>query len=604
LKDIIKKCLPTYEVVRKIGSGVYGVVYHVKDNLKERAVKVVPIMVERSLSHRTPGDLDSKISHDFYAIQEYYDKIKGEGVIEIYDFHLVDKQVSKQEARAHLVILMEFCPYNLLDRVLDHFPLPPEEAEKLMLELAEILNRLSDRTSESFIVKDLKPSNLLINQHNRLIIGDLGGLERISSTSVSSSAQFTPNWSAPELLTHSSQAGISSLVFSYGFVSYFIWAGALPYEQETFSERLRRIKEHDLEFTRPDLPFGIQILISQCLNFRPQDRPPDFEAILGYLRGSASFVETGTGGANKIADPETPRPAMTGIAEQISSAAPASGPESRSKTGLERQSPKEKPRVLPAASGPHQPGDNWEEPTIGMVFTWVPTGVFQMGCGTWDGEGNRDEMPVHEVFIDGFWLAKYTVTQEQWKKVASGTLWQKVRGKNPAWFKQSGLHPVEQVSWHDARDFIQKLTAMNKGRYHFRLPTEAEWEYACRSGGRQEKYPGNKPLDKIAWYSANSGMRTHPVGGLEPNDLDLHDMAGNIYEWCEDTYHEEAYRRHGYKNPVHSADGPRRVIRGGSWCNFASELRCSYRASVNADFKGNYLGFRVVMTPVSRKRKS
>jgi serine/threonine protein kinase len=83
LKDIIKKCLPTYEVVRKIGSGVYGVVYHVKDNLEERAVKVVPIMVERSLSHRTPGDLDSKISHDFYAIQEYYDKIKGDGVIEI-----------------------------------------------------------------------------------------------------------------------------------------------------------------------------------------------------------------------------------------------------------------------------------------------------------------------------------------------------------------------------------------------------------------------------------------------------------------------------------------------------------------------------------------
>jgi formylglycine-generating enzyme required for sulfatase activity len=242
------------------------------------------------------------------------------------------------------------------------------------------------------------------------------------------------------------------------------------------------------------------------------------------------------------------------------------------------------------------------EPSIGMVFVWIPTGAFQMGCGTWDGEGNRDEMPVHEVFVDGFWLSKYTVTQHQWKKIVSNSLWQKVRGKNPSWFKCGGLFPVEQVSWHDAQDFIQKLIAVNKGRYHFRLPTEAEWEYACRSGGLPEKFPGDKPLEKIAWYSTNSGMSTHPVGTLEPNGLGLFDMAGNVYEWCADTYSEDAYKHHEYKNPIYSGENPRRVIRGGSWCNFPSELRCTYRASVNADFKGNYLGFRVVMTPMSRKR--
>ncbi|MFO7931437.1 MAG: SUMF1/EgtB/PvdO family nonheme iron enzyme [Thermodesulfobacteriota bacterium] len=601
MKDIIKNCLPTYEVVRKIGSGVYGVVYHVKDNLKERAVKVVPIMVERSISYRTPGDLDSKISHDFYAIQEYYHKIKGDGVIEIYDFHLVDKHVSKQEARAYLVILMEFCPYNLLDRVLDHFPLPAETAEGLMKELAEILKRLSDRAGDVFIVKDLKPSNLLINQDNQLIIGDLGGLQRISSTSTTGSAQFTPNWSAPELITHSRTPGIASLVFSYGFVSYFIWSGSLPHEQENFTERLRRIKKQDLEFTRSDIPFRIQILISQCLNFRPEDRPDSFEGILEYLKGNTAAI----GGAKKQNPQQTKQASGTAPEPGAAPTNPAAGGSEagpQPAAGRQDAHSSSAPRPRPGSYGPHQPGDNWVEPNLGMVFVWVPTGAFQMGCGPWDAEGNRDELPLHEAFVDGFWLGKYPVTQEQWKKAVTGMLWYKMRGKNPSWFKKGGDYPVEQVNWNDAQEFIQRLSALNKARYHFRLPTEAEWEYAARSAGRREKYPGGRRLEKVAWYSANSGMTTHPVGGLAPNGLDLHDMSGNVYEWCADFYHEEAYGKHEYKNPLNSETGTRRVIRGGSWCNFPSELRCSYRASVNPDFKGNYLGFRVVMTPVSRKR--
>ncbi|MCF8023952.1 MAG: SUMF1/EgtB/PvdO family nonheme iron enzyme [Desulfobacteraceae bacterium] len=599
MQDIIKKCLPTYEIVRKIGSGVYGVVYHVKDNLKERAVKVVPIMIERSLSYRTPGDLDSKISHDFYAIQEYYHKIKGEGVIEIYDFHLVDKQVSKQGARAYLVILMEFCPYNLLDRVLDHFPLPPESAEGLMTELAEILNRLSDRAGDVFIVKDLKPSNLLVNQNNKLVIGDLGGLQRISSTSTASNAQFTPNWSAPELITHSRTAGIASLIFSYGFVSYFIWSGSLPYEQENFTERLRRIKEQELEFTRSNIPFRTQILISHCLNFRPEDRPKDFKAILEYLRGNSKTISpAGKQSSDGTTDTEAPGPKLN--IEPALTSVRDSGTAGRANGS--RQNAQANTNSRNGSYGLHKPGDNWVDPAVGMVFVWVPTGVFQMGSGTWDGEGNKDELPLHEVFLDGFWLGKYPVTQEHWKKVMTGMLWYKVRGKNPSWFKKGGDYPVEQVSWNDARDFIQKLTAINKGRYHFRLPTEAEWEYASRSGGRREKYAGGNPPEKIAWYSANSGMATHPVGRLAPNGLNLYDMSGNVYEWCADTYNEEAYRYHEYKNPIFSKEGPRRVIRGGSWCNFPRELRCSYRASVSPDFNGNYLGLRVVMTPGGTKK--
>lgn len=588
MEEIIKKCLPTYEVVRKIGSGVYGVVYLVRDNLKERAVKIVPIQVERSFSYRTKTDLDSKISHDFYAVQEYYHKIKGDGVIEIYDFHLMDKQVTKQEARAYLVILMEYCPANLLDRVLDHYPLPGQTALTLMQQLAKILKRLSDRSQDAFIVKDLKPSNLLIDNNQQLIVGDLGGLQRISSMSTTTNAQFTPNWSAPELITHSGSAGVASLIFSYGFVAYFIWSGALPYEKSNFSERLRRIREKGIDFKRRDIPTKVRNLIRQCLQFKPEDRPADFDEILQRL------------------DEASRQPVPRDHAEENASTASkpaksATGRSGRKKTQAHTTQGTGK-KSRPKNSGPHQIGDTWVEPITGMEFVWVPTGAFKMGSGAWDGEGKKDEQPVHEVFVDGFWLGRYPVTQAIWKQVMANSLWLKVRGGNPSWFKMGGQHPVEQVSWHDAQDFCQKLISMNKGRYHFRLPTEAEWEYAARSGGKPEKYPGGKVLDDVAWYSANSGMTTQPVGGLAPNGLGAYDMSGNVYEWCADFYHEDAYRQHDYNNPCHLHENNRRVIRGGSWCNFPSELRCSYRASVNADFKGNYLGLRLVMTPVSRKR--
>jgi formylglycine-generating enzyme required for sulfatase activity len=163
-------------------------------------------------------------------------------------------------------------------------------------------------------------------------------------------------------------------------------------------------------------------------------------------------------------------------------------------------------------------------------------------------------------------------------------------------------HPVDQVSWNDAQEFIQKLISLNKGKYHFRLPTEAEWEYAARSGGQPHKYSGGKNFSDHAWYSANSGMISKPVGQKLPNALGIYDMSGNVYEWCCDIYSDTAYKKHEKDNPVITGEGVKRVIRGGSWSNSPHEVRCAYRASVHQEFKGNYIGFRVVMTAVSRKK--
>jgi formylglycine-generating enzyme required for sulfatase activity len=615
MQEIIKKCLPTYEVIGKVGQGVYGTVYHIKDNLKERAVKVVPIMVERSLSYRTERDLDSKISHDFYAVQEYYDKIKGEGVIEIHDFHLVDKNVSRQQARAYLIILMEYCPDNLTNLVLDNYPLPPARAHKIMLALAEILHRLSGRTEDAFIVKDLKPSNLLITRDGRLVIGDLGGFQRISSISTSAHAQFTPNWSAPEMIIKSQSAGVASLAYSFGFVSYFIWFGSLPYEKADFTERTRLIRERGIPFGRKDIPYRIQGLIDRCLQFHPEDRPGDFQEIIGIINGEKvgalssinPAAEAAPANDSTSANPDAQHAESTTLyppsSFRDSFSDPYPGKESISDAPAMPASKPATSKRNPKTPGEmHKSGDTWVEPVTAMVFAWVPSGSFGMGAGNWDGEGNKDEFPVHEVDIDGFWMGTCPVTQAQWEQVMSNPILKKVRPNNPSWFRMGKEHPVEQVSWHDARDFIQRLISSNKGKYHFRLPTEAEWEYAARSGGQPHKYAGGKNFEAFAWYSANSGMTTRPVGGKLPNGLGLCDMSGNTYEWCQDTYSETAYRKHDRDNPVLTGEGIKRVIRGGSWSNSPHEIRCAYRASVNPDFKVNYIGFRLVMTPMSRKK--
>ena len=144
---------------------------------------------------------------------------------------------------------------------------------------------------------------------------------------------------------------------------------------------------------------------------------------------------------------------------------------------------------------------NWIEPVTSMEFVFVPGGSFMMGAGF--GKGYNREKPVHEVTLDEFYIGKFPVTQGQWEKVMGG---------NPSKFQKGDDYPVEEVSWHDAMKFIKKLQTMNGDDFTFDLPTEAQWEYAARSGGKKEKYAGGKHIDALAWYKGNNNGSTHPVG--------------------------------------------------------------------------------------------
>ena len=184
-------------------------------------------------------------------------------------------------------------------------------------------------------------------------------------------------------------------------------------------------------------------------------------------------------------------------------------------------------------------GEEWRDPVTGMAFMWVPGGCYQMGDTF--GDGDEDEKPVHEVCVDGYWMGKYEVTQGEW---------QKIMGSNPSHFNKGDNYPVEKVSWNDAKEFIRKLNSKSNG-YKFKLPTEAEWEYAARSGGKKEKYSGSSDVDSVAWYNSNSGKSTHSVGTKAPNGLGIYDMSGNVWEWVEDIYSNNAYRNHSRNNPIY-----------------------------------------------------
>ncbi|MBU1168898.1 MAG: SUMF1/EgtB/PvdO family nonheme iron enzyme [Proteobacteria bacterium] len=572
MKDIIKKCLPTYDIVDKIGEGIHGSVYKVKDQFKERAVKIVPIRVERSRLYKTETDLDSKVSQDFHAVREYYETIKGDGVVGVHDFHLVDKHVSKKEAEAYLVILMELCPVNLQDHIIDNFPLSAATGIRYMKSLAEVLERLSRGMRNIFLLTDFKPSNLLISDDDRLLIGDLGGLKRLSSVSTITNAQFTPNWSAPEMVLKGERPTLLSAIYSYGLVSYYIWEGQLPYENDDFIERIGQIKEKGIRYDNTFIPDTIRELILLCLKFDADKRPGSFEEILGHIR--------------KIENP------LTGENAFVSKQAPKAAGE-KDKEGDEHFSTtmdmgtRKNSNISVSKSYSRVSVKQWREPSTQMDFVWVDGGTFKMGCIDGDEYSLSNEKPAHDVEVDGFWLGRYPVTQQQWKMVM---------GNNPSHFIKSPEHPVEQVSWDDTQRFLIRMNASAKKGSLFLLPSEKQWEYAARSRGNVELYAGGKDIGDVAWYKENSNHSTQAVGLKQPNSLGLFDMCGNVMEWCEDIFDDEAYKKGKPDMPGRLSHGMDRVARGGGYNLDAKRCRTTARRRMAQGLKYVNLGLRIVMS--------
>lgn len=203
-------------------------------------------------------------------------------------------------------------------------------------------------------------------------------------------------------------------------------------------------------------------------------------------------------------------------------------------------------------------------------------------------EGLKEENPVHKVCVSNFSIGKYEVSQ---------ALWKEVMGDNPSEFKGDN-NPVDNVSWDDVQGFIKKLN--EKTGMTYRLPTEAQWEYACRGGGKNVRYSGTNIKEELsfyAWYSDNSVNGTHAIGQKRPNELGIYDMTGNVWEWVMDVYNQNAYAVHRGNNPVYEAAGIYRVNRGGSWYDEPQAVSCSFRDLGTQGDRVSNVGFRIVSTP-------
>jgi sulfatase modifying factor 1 len=209
------------------------------------------------------------------------------------------------------------------------------------------------------------------------------------------------------------------------------------------------------------------------------------------------------------------------------------------------------------------------------------------------GDGYANERPVHEVCVDDFYIGKFKVTQGQWKHV---------RGNNPSYFKDCGDDcPVENVGWDDAQEFINILNRRTGKNYRFL--TEAEWEYAARSGGKRERLAvtnNESELGKYAWYSSNSVSRPHPVGRKKPNGIGMYDMSGNVWEWVQDVYNSASYSSHRRINPVYAGRGSGHVFRGGSWYHNPVGVGTTFRDHTPSSIiRHHNVGLRLARTPES-----
>lgn len=225
----------------------------------------------------------------------------------------------------------------------------------------------------------------------------------------------------------------------------------------------------------------------------------------------------------------------------------------------------------------------------GVKFTmvYVEGGSFVMGATSEQGsDAYSNEKPAHRVTVSSYYMGQTEVTQ---------ALWQAVMGTNPSKFKGT-TNPVENVSWNDCQTFIRKLNSLT-GKT-FRLPTEAEWEFAARGGKKSKayKYSGGNNPGNVAWYDDNSGDKTHPVATKQANELGIYDMSGNVREWCQD-WCSDNYSSSAQTDPIGPNSGSPREYRGGSWFSDARECRVSDRGCITPDYRGSDVGLRLVLLP-------
>jgi hypothetical protein len=288
-EKLIKKFLPNFEISGELGKGAFGAVYKIKDDLKERAAKIVGLDASTGIENGQVVSADNKIERDFRHIVESYERIACDEIVTVYDFYMAPGGIEGMDS-AHALVIMEIYPAALDKFVIESYqetgrPLELMVAKKLIEKVATMLGNLYNKTG--FLFEDFKPDNILIKEHLgdlKVVVGDIGGLKNVVSIGITGS-QVTPTYAAPEVIRQGQVPDMRSIIYSYGLLCFFILEGHLPYEDQRFAARFDMLKNQGLPFERTDVPDNIHKIMLKCLAFDSNDRFASFDDVMQALKG-------------------------------------------------------------------------------------------------------------------------------------------------------------------------------------------------------------------------------------------------------------------------------------------------------------------------------
>ena len=603
-----------YRVERFLAAGGFGNTYLARDVQFDELVAIKEFFLA-SMCGRGDGSNDVVISlvtkqKEFEAHREKMRKeakrlraLQHPNIVKVRDLF---------DENGTTYYVMDFITGQSLRSKLKQQRRPFAEAEVMQKFLPQLLDALETVHAEGIWHLDLNPANMMVDDQGKVVLIDFGASKQLHSVegqslSTSSVVAYTQGYAPAEQLNGKLEKfGPWTDLYALGGTLYNLLTNQNPPDYSEIIDNANLFEEHMPSVSAPTILL-IKWLMSQGINHRPKSVAEVRGFLRDILKSSASegcatkkcFTQSAS--STHAASSQQDNPDKTILKKRETKATEVKPLKKPSSVSVPKSVGGRNKLWMGVACGVVALLVGWgvyaysrqnknvdtPEPTPEKVnvdvnltpeqktaidgllsnMIKVEGGTFTMGATSEQGnDADDDEKPTHSVTLSSFYLCKYEVTQ---------ALWQAVMGGNPSYFKGDNL-PVEKVSWNECQTFISRLNSLT-GK-NFRLPTEAEWEYAARGGNlsRGYKYSGSNILSDVAWYSDNCGSKTHPVGSKSPNELGLYDMSGNVREWCSDRY--GAYSSSSQTNPTGPSGGAYRVHRGGAWCFYAEGCRSSIRS--------------------------
>ena len=610
----------TYRVVRHLASGGFGNTYEAVDTQLGDSVAIKEFFPKQLCGRSSEGGTVTLLSTDCGELfTQLRTKFKKEAtrIRRLNHPHIV-RVLAYFEEQGTAFYAMDFLRGESLSARMKRTGRLLTETE-VRHYLPQVLSALKEMHAKELWHLDLKPGNIMINERDEAVLIDFGASKQLRteegvSVSTSLSCAYTPGYAPMELVDQSLEDfGPWTDLYSLGATLYTLFTLQSP---PTYLRILKGEPLHLPDHVSAPMQQLITWLMQPVMTKRPQS-VGEVEAWLTKTNGAVA--DTPQDNAARIPQSETMRPESVStecvdMPDQVTIPKDC-GTTLPGGTPVVEKEEANAGKSVPAA--PKKSSNTWKWLLTIAVAIAVITGVavnkcsdaskqsankeailnrlvenmvrveggtFTMGATSEQGSDFfSDEKPTHQVTLSTYYIGKYEVTQAEWKAVM---------GTNPSEFKGDSL-PVENVSWDNCQEFIRKLNELTGKQ--FRLPTEAEWEYAARGGNLTQgyKYAGGDEVDTVAWYEGNSNNTTHPVGLKRPNELGLYDMSGNVIEWCQDWFGH--YSSASQTNPQGPVTGDSRVFRGGGWRHGARCCHLSYRNGFYPIGGSDFYGLRLAL---------